>query len=114
MEPSTLITTIGGLLAICVSGFAVVKFWMRLSDRITEADAKAKAAETAASNANIQAVALHLEIDRLKAELVEHRVAVAKEYVSKETLDKLESRVIAAIDSLSQRIDRSLASTSGH
>jgi hypothetical protein len=114
MDTSTLIATVGGLLGICVSGFAVVKFWMHLSDRITEADAKAKAAETAAGNANIQTAALHLEIDRLKAEHVEHRVAVAKEYVSKETLDKLESRVIEAIQQLSQRIDRSLASTANH
>lgn len=105
MDTSTLIATIGGLLGICVSGFAVVKFWMHLSDRITEADGKAKAAETAAGAANIATAAAHLEIDRLAAELVEHRVAVAKEYVSKDTLATLESRVIDAINSLGQRLD---------
>lgn len=107
METNSVITAIVGLGVVGGGGggYAVVTFWMRLSDRITKADAKAEAAETAASNANIAAAAAHLEIDRLKSELVEHRVAVAKEYVSKDTLATLESRVIDAINSLGQRLD---------
>lgn len=105
MDSSTILSILGGLGGIGASGFAIVKFWMRLSDRITEAEAKAEAAETAAGNANIQVSALRLEVDRVKAELVEHRVAVAKEYVSKDTLATLESRVIEAINSLGQRLD---------
>lgn len=104
METSTLLT-IGGVLGILVSGYTIVTFWMKLSDRITKANAKAEAAETAAHNASIAVAAAHVETDRIRAELVEHRVSVAREYVSHGTLEKLESRVIGAIDGLGRRLD---------
>lgn len=105
MDTNTILAALGSVGVIVTSIYAVIKFWMRLSDRITNADGKAEAAETAANNANIAATAARLEIDRLKNELVEHRVAVAREYVSKDTLATLESRVIDAINSLGQRLD---------
>lgn len=105
METNSVITALLGVGGVGGGGYAVVTFWMRLSDRITKANAKAEAAETAAGHANIAIQGAHLEIDRLKAEVVEHRVAVAKEYVSKDTLNTLESRVIDAINSLGQRLD---------
>lgn len=105
METSTLITIGGSILGLIGAGYGILTFWMKLSDRITKADAKAHAAEQAANNANISAAAAHLEADRIRSELVDHRVAVAKEYVSTGTLERLESRVIDAINRLGQRLD---------
>lgn len=105
METSTLLTIGGSVLGLIGAAYGIITFWMKLSDRITKADAKAKAAETAAQNANVAAAASHMEIDRIRAELVEHRVSVAREYVSTGTLERLESRVISAINSLGARID---------
>jgi hypothetical protein len=47
-----------------------------------------------------------LEIERLEKDLVEHRVTVAREYVSKETLTSLESRIVEAINNLGDRLDK--------
>lgn len=105
MDTATIFGVVGALAALGGTAYGVITFWMRLSDRIGAATAKAEAGETAASNANIAVAGMHLEIDRLNSELVEHRVAVAKEYVSKDTLNTLESRVIDAIDRLGQRLD---------
>lgn len=105
MDTPTLIATVAALCAIGGSAIAFATFWMKFSDRITKADDKAKAAEAAANNAVIRGEALNIEVDRLRSEVVEHRVAVAKEYVSKETLTSLESRVIEAINNLGQRLD---------
>lgn len=113
MDATALISAVGGVAGLIATGYAIVKFWMNLSDRITKADSKAEAAETAAGNANIAVSGMHLEMDRLKTELVDHRVAVAREYVSKDTLATLESRVIDAINSLGQRLDKLFQQNAG-
>lgn len=105
METSTLVTVIGSILGIIVAGGTIVTFWMNFATKIANNKAAADAAATSAGNANIAISGMHIEIDRLKGELVEHRVAVAREYVSKDTLATLESRVIDAINSLGQRLD---------
>ena len=109
MDATTIIGTVVGLGATGGSGYAIISFWMRLSDRITHADAKAKAAELAAQNANVAVAAAGLEVERLKADLVDHRVDVAKEYVSKDTLASLENRIVEAINRLGDRFDKMLA-----
>lgn len=93
------------LSAAIVLLISIIGVVVRLLDRISKADAKAEAADKTAQAAAISIAANHLEIERLKADLVDHRVAVAKEYVSKDTLVSLENRVIDAINSLGQRLD---------
>jgi hypothetical protein len=41
----------------------------------------------------------------VEKQLTEHRVAVAKDYVSNDTVRALENRIIAAINTLGDRID---------
>lgn len=100
--------TLVGLGSLCMSGIGILTFWMRFSDRITKADAKAEASEAAAHAANIATAATHLELERLEADLVNHRVDTAKEYVSKGTLESLENRIVDAINRLGDRLDKIL------
>jgi|SRR5581483_10369480 len=84
--------------SLCVSGIAIITFWMKISHRIDEADAKAEAADKAAASADVRIVSV-------EKELVEHRVSVAREYVSKETLVSLEKRIVEAINQVGVRLD---------
>lgn len=78
------------------SGIAIVFFWVRLSDRISKADAKADVATKSASTA------LARVIDTEK-ELVAHRVMVAEEYISKDTLNVFRNELLSAINRLSDQ-----------
>lgn len=80
-----LLITVGGLV-------------FRLSGRLTQTEARADAAAKEATAAAIQAA----HTDR---ELVEHRVYVAREYVSNQTIAGLEQKLIEAIDRLGTRLD---------
>lgn len=72
---------------------AILIFWMKLSDRISEANSTAEAAGKSA-NAAIARV-----IDTEK-QLVDHRVMVAAEYVSKTTLGEMRTELLGAINRL--------------
>lgn len=78
------------------SGIALVYFWVRLSDRITNANLKAEAAGKTASSA------LARVIDAEK-QIVDHRVKVAEAYVSKETLGEFRTELLGAINRLSDQ-----------
>lgn len=79
---------------------------VRLTDRLNKAEGKAEAADTKAAAAAISVASNGLEIERLRADLVDHRVAVAREYVSKDTLASLETRIVDAINRLGDRLDK--------
>jgi hypothetical protein len=96
-------TALGVLVAIISAIGGVV---VRLTDRLNQAEAKAETADAQANTARISVAANRVEIDRLETSLVEHRVAVAREYVSKDTLASLESRIVEAINRLGDRLDR--------
>jgi hypothetical protein len=96
-------TALGVLVAIISTIGGIV---VRMTDRMNKAEAKADAAESQAELARLSVAANRLEIDRMENSLVEHRVAVAKEYVSKDTLASLESRIVEAINRLGDRLDR--------
>jgi hypothetical protein len=84
---------IGSLLA---SGIAIIYFWIRLSDRISTAESKAEAANSTALNA-------FARIIKAEADLVDHRVMVAAEYVSKTTLAEMRTELLSAINRLSDQ-----------
>jgi hypothetical protein len=81
----TVLTTMGG-------------FVLRLADRINKA-------ETIAGSAGKQANSAVARVIEVEKQLTEHRVAVAKDYVSNDTVRALENRIIAAINTLGDRID---------
>ncbi len=80
-------TAISAIVAIVIAIGGVV---VRLMDRINKAEIRSAT------------------VDRLEHDLVEHRVAVAREYVSKETLANLETRIVEAINRIGDRLDQIL------
>ena len=88
--------TIGGLLGGWI---------FRLSGRLAMADAKADAAGLSAERAGLTVQALRIALDQAERDIQEHRVQVAKEYVSNATIVGLEEKLIKAIDKLGDRLD---------
>jgi hypothetical protein len=90
-----------GILAIIAQFVALVIFWVRTSDRATQAEKKADEARTS--------------ITLLGAAFAAYREQVAREYISREMLRDFEARVgdgfrdiKKLIESLSGRIDKAL------
>lgn len=99
MESSTIIAIVGGLFGIGTSAAGILTFWMNFSNRIGKADAKAETAGKQSSAATARVITI-------EKELTELRVSVARDYVSKDTLDVMEKRVIDAINRLGDRLDK--------
>ncbi len=73
-------------------------FIYRLSGQISETSARSKAAVEIAKTAAAKA-------EQNERALVEHRVSVAREYVTTTTLASLENKVVEAINRLGDRLD---------
>ncbi len=86
------------------------KVLVGLVNRLGAVEAVAESAQHGVHAGTIAHAASSLNIDRLEADLVHHRVTVAREYVSKETLESLESRIVDAINKLGDRLDKILQS----
>lgn len=103
------------ILLICalLTALSTLGGWVfKLSGRLAQADAKADAAALAAERAALTAQALRVALDQNERDLVDHRVAVAKEYVSNATIAGLEEKLIKAIDKLGDRLDALFTSRS--
>lgn len=79
---------------------------VRGMDRLNRAQSKADQVEKEVDAATIAIANSRSEIERIEKELVDHRVVVAREYVSNETLVSLESRIVEAINRLGDRLDK--------
>jgi Flp pilus assembly pilin Flp len=96
------------ILLVCalLTALSTLGGWVfKLSGRLAQADAKADAAALTAERAGLVAQALRVALDQNERDLQEHRVTVAKEYVSNETIKGLEDKLIKAIDRLGDRLD---------
>lgn len=92
VEWSALVALVTVLLAL---GGAVA----RLMDRLNKAEAKALTAVDSAAIATAR-------VTLLQSELVEHRVSVAREYISRDTLVAMKSELVGAINRLGDRLDK--------
>jgi hypothetical protein len=99
METSTVIALVGGVFGILTSAAGILTFWMNFSNRIGDANSAAEAAGRQSSAATARVITLEKELTDL-------RVSVARDYVSKDTLDVMEKRVIDAINRLGDRLDK--------
>lgn len=91
-----------GSIAVAISVLlTMLRMLLALSDRLNKSEDKADAA-------SILAVSAKERITELEIQVVNHRVAVAKEYVSNTTLILLENRMIDAINRLGDRLDQLL------
>jgi NACalpha-BTF3-like transcription factor len=86
-----------GIFSTFMVGFG--GFLFRVADRLNKAEARANEAAKVADDAKTR-------VDHLETELVNHRVAVATEYVSRKTLEILEGKLVEAINRLGDRLDK--------
>lgn len=105
MEPVWIWSAVAAVCAVITLQIVIGTVAIKNVDRINKAEAKAIAAKDRADTASIAAAGLNLEIERVEKDLVEHRVAVAREYVSKSTLESLETRIVDAINRLGDRLN---------
>lgn len=103
LDTSSMIAIVGGL----ASAGSVISFWMNFSSRISDAKSKAEAAGKQASSATARIISLEKELTDL-------RVEVARDYVSKGTLDGMEKRVVEAINRLGERVDHAFSNKAAH
>lgn len=108
METSTIIALIVGVGSVCVSGIAIVTFWMRFSDRISKADNTAKTALDIAQEAKKDAHEASEKIALQTLAFGLYREQIAREYIHREVMREVEDRLTAAIERLGDRLDRVL------
>jgi hypothetical protein len=89
---------VGGILTFMVT-FGTLVF--RLAARMVKSEEKSE-------SAHLKASAIGVHLDQVERELVEHRVAVAKEYVSQQALASIEIKLIEAINRIGDRLDKLL------
>lgn len=95
----------GGTIAACMLFLAATGWIVRLTLALSKADSKADKAEAKADSAVLTASALRVAIEQVERDLVEHRVSVAREYVSNQMLASFEKKLIDAIDRIGSRLD---------
>jgi hypothetical protein len=95
-----------GVAAGCASLISILRFWMTYSDRITTAEAAAKAAADTAQEAKKDAHETSEKIAILAASFSLYREQVAREYIHREVMREVEDRLTQAIDRLGVRLDR--------
>lgn len=99
---------IGALAGLAVAGTTVVTFWMNFSTQIAAARADAAAAMRAADEAKKIALEAQTSNTALSGILGMHREHIAREYIHRETMREVETRLAAAIDRLGDRLDRAM------
>jgi hypothetical protein len=87
--------------ALIVPFMGVVGFWMKISSRLTLAEATAEKAEDAAKEANEKSTLL-------SAAFGLYREQIARDYIHREVMREVEDRLTQAIERLGDRLDRVL------
>jgi hypothetical protein len=99
---------IATVLVVCtlITCLGTLGGWVfKLSGRLAMSDSRIDIATEKAERAALTAQALRVALDQNERDLVDHRVAVAREYVSNQTVAALEGKLIAAVDKLGDRLD---------
>jgi hypothetical protein len=109
MTEAAAFALIGVICSVVVAGCAFVTFWLRFGDRISRAQGDAATALQEAAETKLeleQQRALHAT---LKEELTSFQLRVAKEYVDKDMMREVESRVIAAVEKAARASTEAIA-----
>ena len=107
-EPAVL-ALLGAICSVVIATCAFVTFWLRFGDRITRSQADAAAALQEAAEAKAELEQLRLLHTSLKEELAEFQIRIAKDYVDKDMVREIETRVIAAVEKASKASTEALA-----
>ena len=106
MQDSFLLIGAGG---VGGSALAWLAFWLRFSDRVTTANARAEAAQYAAIESKRLSDEAHTRITALAAEFGMYRERVATDYVSKEAMRELKNDLVSAIEAIGAKLDSVLS-----
>lgn len=87
----------------------VIGFWLRFSDQIARARARADAAEKDGAEAKVLADQAHNRISAMTNQFGDYREMVAKEYVSKDAMRELKADLVGAINDIGDKLDQVLA-----
>jgi hypothetical protein len=103
------------VLAGVLSASAIVGKWVwELSDRCTTIEKAADEAKKAADSAGLRATTLCMRMDSLERALVEHRVSVAREYVSIDSFSGMKQELLQAIRNVNDRLDQMIIFQKNH
>jgi hypothetical protein len=109
MTEAAAFTLIGVVCSVVVAACAFVTFWLRFGDRISRSQSDAASALQEAAEAKLeleQPRALHAT---LKEELTSFQLRVAREYVDKDMMREVETRVIAAVEKAARASTEAIA-----
>jgi hypothetical protein len=107
-EPAVL-ALVGAICSVVIAACAFVTFWLRFGDRIARSQADAAAALQEAAEAKAELEQLRLLHTGLKEELAVFQIRIAKDYVDKDMVREIETRVIAAVEKASKASTEALA-----
>lgn len=109
------VVTWGAVIAAVGSMLSLIGFWTRYSDRITKAEGKAAAAESAAQAASLLAVGLQAKLETVQRDFADYREAAALKFVSDKELAQAETRFTGLVEEIkrdirgvTERLDRVL------
>ena len=107
IEATIAIAGAGGTIAGAVLGW--LAFWLRFSDRVTTANARAESSQYAALESKKLSDESHTRITALAAEFGMYRERVALEFVSKDAMRELKRDLVDEIRLIDAKLDQVLA-----
>jgi len=109
MTEAATFTLVGVICSVVVAACALVTFWLRFGDRISRSQSDAASALQEAAEAKLELEQFRVLQATLKEELTSFQLRVAKEYVDKDMMREVESRVIAAVEKAAQAATDAIA-----
>jgi hypothetical protein len=109
MTEAAAFTLIGVICSVVVAACAFLTFWLRFGDRISRSQSDAASALQEAAEAKIELEQFRVLHAALKEELTSFQLRVAKEYVDKDMMREVETRVIAAVEKAARASTEALA-----
>lgn len=104
---------IGTIAGLCTAGVTVVSFWIAFAEKIAAAKAAAERAEAVAEDAKKDTDDLQTQFASQVGQLSIFRETIAREYVDRDALQNLESRLMDTLKGLTERLDRVLSHRPG-
>lgn len=109
METQTIIALVVGLGSLGGVGLGFLTFWLNFSSRVSDANATAQKAEGLAKEAKADAHETATTLAIQTAAFSLFREQVAKEYIHREVMREVETRLTDAINRLGDRLDKVLS-----
>jgi len=109
MTEAAAFALIGVICSVVVAACAFVTFWLRFGDRISRSQSDAASALQEAAEAKLDLEQQRVLHSALKEELTGFQLRVAREYVDKDMMREVETRVIAAVEKAARASTEAIA-----